>query len=169
MHTQLPSSSVVQHGTLRRDTRVAAPPSLKPELVMYTRPASCGFSNFFRVCLQGASTIVEYINIEVKCMFKCASTTRFVNPRAKKRKNENGYTWNTRLWEAGFATCVSFYTAFSDESSQKLPLRTTRLREHRKQYVLHTKRRYTEHSGNGEYLMGACILRVRISKHYHSR
>ena len=50
---QLPSSSVVEQATLLRDTRVAAVPSLNPELEMNTRPASCGFSNFFRVCLGG--------------------------------------------------------------------------------------------------------------------
>lgn len=51
MQYQLPSSSVVQQGTLRLDTKVAAPPSLNPELVTNTNPASCGFANFFRVCL----------------------------------------------------------------------------------------------------------------------
>lgn len=57
MQIQLPSSSVVEHATLLRDTRVAAAPSLKPELVMNTRPASWGFSNFFRVCLGGGGVV----------------------------------------------------------------------------------------------------------------
>lgn len=59
MQIQLPCSSVVLQGTRRLETRVAAVPSLKPELVIHTKPASCGFSNFLRVCLRHVRHVKE--------------------------------------------------------------------------------------------------------------